>query len=97
MTEQLIGQLASTGVVGVLLGLAILALRDKDKQLRTEMEARIADAAKFNTLAMSLQREVIEAVNKLGDMLTIMERRDEAKAEARAEAKVTGPFRPPSR
>lgn len=77
MTDTLLGQIASTGIVGVFLAIALLALREKDKQLKAEMAARIDDAAKFNTLAMSLQREVIQAVHKLGEMLTIWERLEE--------------------
>lgn len=72
MTEALFGQLASTGTVGVLLVLALFALRAKDRELKAEMNARIEDAIKFNTLAMSLQREVIQAVNDLGKMLDIL-------------------------
>ena len=97
MTEAMLGQLASTGVVGAFLVLALLtlaskekqikelmakhdlALQEKDKQIKAEMEARAADSGRFITLAMSLQREVIEAVNKLGDMLAFIEKRDEEK------------------
>lgn len=75
--DPVLGQIASTGVVGALLIVTMFALREKDKQLKAEMAARIEDAAKFNTLAMSLQREVIQAVHKLGEMLAIWERRDE--------------------
>jgi hypothetical protein len=76
MTDEMMRQLASTGVVGVLLVLALFALREKDRQLNAEKTARIEDAGKFNALAMSLQREVIAAVNKLSDMLEIWERRE---------------------
>ena len=99
MTDTLLGQLASTGVVGAFLVLALLALtnkdkqlkeqakehtlalQEKDKQIKTEMEARVADSGRFITLAMSLQREVIEAVNKLSDMLAFIEKRDEENNE----------------
>ena len=76
MTDEMFRQLASTGVVGALLVLTLLALREKDRQLKAEMLARIEDAAKFHTLSMSLQREVIAAVGKLGEMLDLWERRD---------------------
>lgn len=84
---ELFGQLASTGVVGVLLVIALLALRDVYRQLnaakddcsskiQAEMQARVDDAKRFNELSMSLQREIIEAVSKLGDMLDLLEKRD---------------------
>lgn len=77
MTDSLLGQIASHGIVGTMLGLALLALRAKDKELKAEMAARIEDAQKLNTIAMALQREVIQAVHKLSEMLAIWERRDE--------------------
>ena len=81
MTEAMLGQLASTGVVGAFLVLALLGLISKDKQLKEQAEKHILalQSGRFITLAMSLQREVIEAVNKLGDMLAFIEKRDEDK------------------
>lgn len=83
MTDQIFTQIASTGVVGALLVLALFALREKDKQLKDEMTARIEDAGRFNTLSMSLQREVIGAVEKLGEMLEIVERREDERKSTR--------------
>jgi len=80
---QILGQLASTGVVGLLLVLTLYALRDKDRKLQSEMAARIEDAKKYNDLSMALQREVIQAVTKLGEMLEIWERREEAQERDR--------------
>ena len=37
------------------------------------MQSRIDDAQRFNTLAMSLQKEVIHAVNHLGDIIEWLE------------------------
>lgn len=85
MTDEMFRQLASTGVVGALLVLTLLALREKDKQLKAEMQARIEDASKFNTLSMALQREVIAAVGKLGEMLDLWERRDAEREHRRGE------------
>ena len=111
MTEQAVGQIASTGAVGALLILAVialihkekhikelmkeqaLALQEKDKQIKAEMDARVADSGRFITLAMSLQREVIEAVNKLGDMLAFIEKRDEDK-RASPSPRETGKTKP---
>lgn len=83
MTEGLFNQLAGTGVVGVMLVLALLALRAKDKELRevreasaketsTEKQLRIDDAKQYLTLAMSLQKEVIHAVQTLGEIMEIL-------------------------
>jgi energy-converting hydrogenase A subunit M len=76
MTEHILAQLASTGVVGVLLVLAILALRAKDAALIEEQHSRIEDAKAYLALAMALQKEVIAAVSKLADIVEIFERRE---------------------
>lgn len=71
-------QLASTGVVGALLVVAIFALRAKDKELQQEKAARIDDAKAYLQLAMSLQEQVITAVNKLSEIWEAWEKREEA-------------------
>ena len=76
METQLLSQLASTGVVGVLLVLALLALRSKDKELKDEQQARIEDAKSYLKLAMSLQEQVISAVTKLSDIVEYLQSRD---------------------
>lgn len=88
MTEQLYQQLASTGVVGVLLVLALIAVRmmykelkeareEHAKQLAAEKQNRIDDAKAFNGLAMALQKEVITAVTKLGEIVDAWEKRED--------------------
>lgn len=73
----LIGQVASTGIVGIFLALALLALREKDKALLIEKNARIEDSQKYMTLAMALQKDVITAVKTLGEIVEKWEKREE--------------------
>lgn len=87
MENQVLSQLASTGVVGVLLVLSLLALRHKDREMTMEKQARIDDAKAYLNLAMSLQQQVIVAVNKLSEIVDAWERRDEER-EARAEVSI---------
>jgi len=69
-------QLASTGIVGAVFVIALVALRAKDRQLNDEKAARIEDAKDMMTLAMDLQKQVIFAVNKLSDMTEAAEKRE---------------------
>ncbi len=87
MEMQALSQLASTGVVGVLLVLTLLALRSKDRELRAESQARIEDAKKYNDLAMNLQKQMIESVNKQGE---IMDRFEAIEEQRRAAAQERG-------
>lgn len=64
-----LAQIASTGIVGALLVLAIIAIVYLHRQLSAEKDARIEDSQKFTTLAMSMQKEVIAFVHKHGDMM----------------------------
>jgi hypothetical protein len=77
MVESAYASLASTGVVGVILVLTILALRVKDDALSTEKNARIEDAQKFLALALSLQKEVTLAVSALTEIVKKWEKREE--------------------
>ena len=70
---QLIERIASTGLAGVFLALAVYAYWSKDKELKAEMQQRIADAQQFNTLALNLQKELIRAVNRLGEIVEWVE------------------------
>jgi hypothetical protein len=60
-----LAQLASTGVVGVCLVIALIALWQKDKDLRTTESARIEDAQRMLTLAMTLQKDSTLAITAL--------------------------------
>ncbi len=88
MEVQFLAQLASTGVVGVLLVITLLALRSKDKELQDEKAARIKDAQDMMNLIMKLQQEVIIAVGKLSDLVESWEKREQARelTELRAAA-----------
>jgi hypothetical protein len=86
MEVQVLSQLAGTGVVGVLLVLSLLALRHKDRELKLEQQARIEDAKAYLNLAMSLQSQVIVAVNKLSEIVDAWERRDEERERVATEA-----------
>lgn len=126
MTDALFQTIASTGVVGVFLVLAMLALIKRDKELTIlrdahakelaelrdahakqlsddakaaarqatedakafarelalEKQNRIEDAKAFNGLAMALQKEVITAVGRLGEIVEAWEERAEADRRA---------------
>ena len=69
-------QIASVGITGALLILALFALRSKDKELSDEKNARIDDAKTNLQLAMKLQEQVILAVNKLADIVENWEKRE---------------------
>jgi len=77
MEMQVLGQLASTGLCGIFLVLALLALRTKDKELNAEKALRIKDSQDMMKLAMEIQSSVIDAVHKLGDIVDSFEKRDE--------------------
>lgn len=77
MTDALIGQIASTGIVGVFCALALLMLWQKDKSLAKEMSARIEDARAFTNMALSVQKEVILAVAALTKIADTLEKREE--------------------
>jgi len=81
VTEQLLSQIASTGVVGALLVIALLALRAKDKELKAEMSARIADGERFRESILAIQKEVMTAVASLAGMVKFTEQRIEERDE----------------
>jgi len=75
--DTAVGQIASSGILGALLVIALFALWQKDKELQREKNARIEDAKQYNMLSMSLQREVIQAVEKLSDIVQIWKQQSE--------------------
>lgn len=77
MWADLFKTVASTGIVGVFLVIALLALKDKDKKLNDEKDARIKDSAQYLALAMSLQEKVISAVKSLAEIVEKWEKREE--------------------
>lgn len=75
----LLTQVASTGLVGVFLVIALFALRQRDAELQAEKGHRITDAAKYLELALELQKDVIVAVKTLGEIVEKWEKREEAR------------------
>jgi hypothetical protein len=70
----LISTIASHGLPGVLLVIVGWFAWSKDRELQAERTARIADAKNYTDLALKLQAEVIDAVNKLADILEEMKK-----------------------
>lgn len=65
---SLIGVLAQHGLPGIIIGLLVYWVYLKDKELKAERDARIADAKAGTQLALALQENAISAVNKLTDV-----------------------------
>lgn len=66
--------IASQGVMGAMLVVVGLYAWTKDRQLQDERDARITDAKNYNDLALKLQAQVLDAVNKLADILDEMKK-----------------------
>ncbi len=77
MAESALAQLAGSGVLGVFLVLVLLALRQKDGDYKSEAKARIDDAQRMLTLAMTLQKDVTIAVAALTEIVEKWEKREE--------------------
>lgn len=80
---QFLGQVASTGIVGVLLVIALLTLRAKDRELSEEKDARIKDAKDWNTQALTIQKEVSDSLAKLSEIFKIWEKREQERERER--------------
>jgi hypothetical protein len=63
---------ASHGLLGIMLLVVGWVAWTKDKELQAERLARIADAKDYTQLALKLQAQVLDAVNKLADILDEM-------------------------
>jgi len=90
-------QIASLGIVGVLLVASLIALRSVYNSFIAEKTARIDDAQKFNTLALSMQKEMILATQslvKIADAFEKREERLEREFAARAHTTPAAPFTP---
>ena len=74
MDPDLLAKLASQGILGIMLVIVGWFAWSKDRELKVEREARIADAKDYTELALKLQSQVIEAVNKLSEILNEMKR-----------------------
>lgn len=64
--------IASNGLLGVMLVVVGWVAWSKDRELKAEREARIADAKNYTDLALKLQAQVIEGVHKLSDIFDEM-------------------------
>ncbi len=65
---SLVGLLAQHGLPGIIIGILVFWVYMKDKELKNERDARIADAKAFTDLALKLQENAIGSVNKLTDV-----------------------------
>ena len=69
---QFVTSVASQGLLGIMLVVVGWVAWVKDRELKVEREARIADAKGYTELALKLQEKVIDAVNKLAEILEEM-------------------------
>ena len=97
MATQLLEQLASAsnGLFGLLLVIALMALRAKDRELKeknlelkAEMQCRVEDAQQLTKVIMEQQKEIIQTVNSLRQIIEWIEgdrppRRKKEKEEPR--------------
>lgn len=79
--------IASHGLLGVLLIVAGWVAWTKDRELKAERDARIADAKNYTELALKLQGQVIGSVNKLSEILEEMRKLMTAGPTSRVVAK----------
>lgn len=66
--------LAAQGPLGIALVVTGWVAWSKDRELKAEREARITDAKNYNELALKLQAQVLDAVDKVGDILGEMKK-----------------------
>lgn len=67
-------KIASQGLLGIMLVIVGWVAWSKDRELKSERLARIKDAQDYTELALKLQAQVIDAVNKLSDILKEMKK-----------------------
>jgi type II secretory pathway component PulM len=90
MAESALAQLAGTGVVGLVLVLALLALWQKDKDYKAESKARIDDAQRMLAILMQMQKDVTTAVAALTEIVEKWEKREEERERHAREASPAG-------
>lgn len=66
--------LAAQGPLGIVVVVTGWVAWSKDRELKAERDARIEDAKNYNELALKLQAQVLEAIDKLGDILGEMKK-----------------------
>jgi hypothetical protein len=79
MTEDLLKIFLQQGLLGAIVIVLGVVLYRRDKELLDEKNNRIEDARAFNQLAMSLQERVIVAVDRLSDLVAVLEKREAAR------------------
>jgi len=67
--SALAASIASHGLLGALLVVVAWVAWSKDRELQNERLARIQDAQDYRELALKLQAQVIDAVNKVSGIL----------------------------
>lgn len=80
---EALNQIASHGILGALLVVALIAYYLKDKRLSEETDARIKDGEETRKLIMQVQQQAIEAVHKLGEIVEWAEKRAEESTRER--------------
>ena len=74
MDPSLAAEIARQGLLGILLVIVGWVAWSKDRELKAERLARIEDAQNYTELALKLQAQVIDAVNKLSNILNEMKK-----------------------
>lgn len=74
MNPAIFTQIASQGLLGALLIVVGWIAFRKDGELQLERQARINDAKNYTELALKLQAQVLDSVNKLADILDEMKK-----------------------
>lgn len=74
MDPSLATEIARQGLLGILLVIVGTVAWSKDRELKAERLARIEDAQNYTELALKLQAQVIDAVNKLSRILNEMKK-----------------------
>jgi hypothetical protein len=70
--STLVTSIASQGLLGAILLIALWVAWSKDRELKAEREARITDAKSYTAAALTMQAQVIDAVHKLANILEEM-------------------------
>lgn len=74
MTEELLKTVLSQGLLGVITVVLAYSVFTKDKAVQAEKDARIADAKAYTDMALNLQKQVLSAVDKLSDIVDLLNR-----------------------
>lgn len=67
--DLLVEALTRFGLPGVIIAAFFVLYVKKDRELKAECAARVADAKGYNDLAMDLQAKVLDSIAKLKEVL----------------------------